>query len=65
MLTNFPSKFALRITLAAALVAAGSLAQALPDPEFIPAYTLFTQASGGEEGAIDKAAESFEALLKA
>ena len=50
--------------LAAALLGAGQL-QAATDAQFAPAFALFTQASGGDSAAIDKAADSFEALLKA
>jgi len=50
--------------LAAALLGAGQL-QAATDAQFAPAFALFTQASGGDSAAVDKAADSFEALLKA
>lgn len=50
--------------LSAALFSAGWL-HAASEAQFAPAYTLFTQASSGDQAAIDKAADSFEALLKA
>ncbi len=46
------------------LLLAGT-AHAVPDAQFLPAFELFIQANKGESGAVEKAAEAFEALLKA
>lgn len=51
-------------TLAAALLAAGA-AHAASEEQFAPAHALFMQASSGDHAAIEKAADAFEALLKA
>lgn len=59
------ARHALRMALlTATLLGAGVLHAAL-QAQFEPAFQLFAQASAGDEAAITKAADSFEALLKA
>ncbi len=61
----FPHKpRALRLALGASLLALALTAHALPESQFEPAFATFLRASGGEEKAIDPAAEAFTALLK-
>ena len=60
LLTRRPLRIAV---VTAALFGAGLLHAAAP-AQFEPAFQLFSQASGGDEAAIDKAADGFEALLK-
>jgi hypothetical protein len=38
---------------------------AAPDAQFRPAFQLFNQASAGDKGAVDAAADAFDALLQA
>ena len=59
-----PRRSARLALVTAALLGAGLL-HAAPQAQFEPAFKLFSQASAGDEAAINKAAESFEALLKA
>lgn len=64
-----PTKFSVHRTLRLALLSAAlsgvGLLHAASEAQFAPAFTAFSQASGGDGAAIDKAVESFEALLKA
>lgn len=54
------------VTLVTAVAAVLSFAvQATPEGAFEEAAALFMKANGGDSAAIDKAAEAFEALLKA
>ena len=54
-----------RMALASAALLGAGLLHAAPQAQFEPAFQLFAQASAGDEAAITKAADSFEALLKA
>ena len=45
--------------------AAASQARAAPEPAFQSAFQQFSQASGGDSSAIDKAADEFASLLQA
>lgn len=54
----------LRMAMAIATLLGAGLLHAAPQAQFEPAFQLFTQASTGDEAAITKAADSFEALLK-
>ena len=51
--------------LAACLVVFAGAATAVPETGLQSAYSQFVQATSGDEGAIDRAAEAFSALLKA
>ncbi len=51
--------------LVLAVLAAASQARAAPEPAFQSAFQLFSQASAGDNNAIDKAADEFASLLKA
>jgi hypothetical protein len=42
-----------------------STSHAAPDAQFRPAFQLFNQASAGDKGAVDAAADAFDALLQA
>jgi len=53
------------IALAALSFGLLAAAQAAPDAQFEPAFQLFSQASAGDKGAIDGAAEAFARLLQA
>ena len=53
-----------QIALAASLVCLGAAAFAVPEAQFQPAFQQFIQASAGDTGAIDQAAEAFSGLLK-
>lgn len=65
MLTPFFAHRSIRLAvLSAALLGAG-LAQAATEAQFAPAFALLSQAASGDESAIGKAADSFEALLQA
>lgn len=63
-------KFKLTPRLAARLLAVGTAvllaasAQALPEAQFQPAFEQFLQAAKGGDGAIEKSADTFSALLK-
>ena len=48
-----------------ALLAAVGQVRAAPEAAFQSAFQLFSQASGGDSGSVDKAANEFTALLKA
>ena len=49
--------------LVLAVLAAASQARAAPEPAFQSAFQLFSQASAGDNNAIDKAADEFASLL--
>jgi hypothetical protein len=51
--------------LVLAVLAAASQARAAPEPAFQSAFQQFSQASAGDNSAIDKAADEFASLLKA
>ena len=59
------TKAAIRMAVTAAVLALTGQAQAVPDAQFQPAFEQFQLAGKGDSGAIDKAADAFEALLKA
>jgi hypothetical protein len=65
MPTPFIANRTLRLALLGVALSGASLLHAASEAQFAPAFTLFSQASAGDGAAIDKAAESFEALLKA
>ena len=48
-----------------ALLAAASQVRAAPEAAFQTAFQLFSQASAGDSGSVDKAAEEFAVLLNA
>jgi hypothetical protein len=61
-----PRRLAGAFALAAALLLLAAVgARAAPEAGFQRAYLLFGLASAGESGAIDKAADAFESLLRA
>lgn len=53
-----------RVALAFALSAMAFGAQAVPDPQFEPAFATFMRANGGEEKAIGQSVDAFAALLQ-
>lgn len=62
---NSRAKFASRLLLIGTVTALlVSTAQATPEAQFRPAFDQFIQASRGNESAIAKSADAFEALLK-
>ena len=65
MRSFFASKINRRLAATLAAVALSSSALALPDAQFEPAFNTFILASRGDDGAIEKSADSFNALLKA
>ncbi len=65
MRTSLATRRSLRIAVVTAALFGAGLLHAASQAQFDPAFQLFSQASGGDEAAIDKAADGFEALLKA
>jgi hypothetical protein len=64
MTTKYIFKVSPRFAIAAAvLVLAGSV-WAVPQAQFQPAFEQFMQATQGQDGAIEKSADAFTALLK-
>ena len=63
--TQVFTRRSIRLALLGAALSGAGLLHAASEAQFAPAFTLFSQASAGDGAAIDKAAESFEALLKA
>lgn len=59
------ARHALRMALLTATLLGAGVLHAAAQAQFEPAFQLFAQASAGDEAAITKAADSFEALLKA
>jgi hypothetical protein len=52
------------VALSTAVLGLSSSAWAIPEAQFQPAFEQFIQATKGDEGAIDKAAEAFTGLLQ-
>lgn len=65
MRTQPSARHALRLALVTAALLGAGLLHAASEAQFEPAFKLFSQASVGDEAAINQAADSFEALLKA
>ncbi len=65
MSSNFNFKIKRRVAVAIAVLSLAGSVWALPDAQFEPAFNTFILASGGDEGAIEKSADGFNALLKA
>jgi hypothetical protein len=59
------TKTALRLAVSSMVLALTSQAHAISDAQFQPAFDQFLAANSGDSGAIDKAADAFDALLKA
>lgn len=57
-------RFSARLLAVGAAVLLSVSAQALPEAQFQPAFEQFLQAARGGDGAIEKSADTFNALLK-
>jgi hypothetical protein len=58
------SRFSRHLLLLSAVAMMASVAQAVPEAQFEPAFQQFLQASRGNESAIEKSADAFTSLLK-